>query len=249
MITRSLLSRMVMATIVAGLASNVLAGPVKNKQLEGKSGSAADVLCPVMGDAVNFLMSTPTPDGPVYVCCPGCIDKIKAKPAKYASQVADQRKALAKLSKIQVTCPVTGEGTDKKQFVEHNGEKVYFCCGNCVKKFKASPDRYQEALANSYTYQTMCPVMGEKINPSVFMETRAGKVYFCCKMCDEKLVSKPDKYLPKLKAQGVVLSAADLAGDSPGDHDAHKGHGDHGDHGGHDDHKGHGDHGDHGDHG
>ena len=216
MMTRSLLSRMVMATIVAGLASNVLAGPVKGKQKEGQAGSAADVLCPVMGEAVNFLMSSPTPDGPVYVCCAGCIKKIKAKPAKYASQVADQRKALAKLSKIQVTCPVSGEGTDPKQFVEHNGEKVYFCCGNCVKKFKASPDRYQKALANSYTYQTICPVMDEEIDPNVFMETKAGKVYFCCKMCDDKLVSDPEKYVPNLKAQGIDLAAADLKTDKRG---------------------------------
>lgn len=243
MLTRSLLSWAVMATIVVGLASTVLAGPTQGVQKDGQSGSAADVLCPVMGEPVNFLLSTPTPKGPVYVCCPRCIDKYNAKPEKYASQVADQRKALAKLPKIQVTCPVTGKDLDPKKFVEHDGEKVLFCCGGCVKKFKKDPAGYQVALANSYTYQTVCPVMGEEINPSVFRETRAGKVYFCCKMCDEKLVSKPDKYLPKLEVQGIFLSSADLAGDSHGDDD--KGHGDHGDHG---DHDGHGDHGDHDDH-
>ena len=133
-----------------------------------------------------------------------------ANPEKYASQTAAQRKALANLPKVQVACPVSGKDVNAKKFVEHDGEKILFCCGGCVKKFEKDPDRYQAALANSYTYQTLCPVMEKEINPSVFMETRAGKVYFCCKMCDEKLVSNPEKYLSKLEAQGIKLTARDL---------------------------------------
>lgn len=205
---RWLLKCSVVATLIGVLASNVMAGPVEGKKAD--KGSAADVKCPVMDTPVSFLMSTETPDGPVFFCCARCIDKYKAEPAKYSSQVADQRKSLGDMAKVQVVCPVTGKKLNMKMFTEADGQKVYFCCGGCVKKFEKDPDRYQAALANSYTYQTLCPVMEKEINPSVFMETRAGKVYFCCKMCDEKLVSNPEKYLPNLKAQGVDLAAADL---------------------------------------
>lgn len=211
---RSLLKCSVVATLIGVLASNVMAGPVEGKKAD--KGSAAAVKCPVMDTPVNFLMSTETPDGPVFFCCARCIDKYKAEPEKYSSQVADQRKSLGDMPKVQVVCPVTGKKLNKKMFTEADGRKVYFCCGGCVKKFEKDPDRYQAALANSYTYQTLCPVMEKEINPSVFMETRAGKVYFCCKMCDEKLVSNPEKYLPKLEAQGIKLAATDLKTDKDG---------------------------------
>ena len=211
---RSLLNYSVVATLIGVLASNVMAGPVEGKEVD--KGSAAAVKCPVMDTPVNFLMSTETPEGPVFFCCARCIDKYKAEPEKYSSQVADQRKSLADMPRVQVACPVSGKDVKKKTFTEADGQKVYFCCGSCLKKFTDSPDRYQAALANSYTYQTLCPVMEKEINPSVFMETRAGKVYFCCKMCDEKLVSNPEKYLPKLEAQGIKLAATDLKTDKDG---------------------------------
>ncbi len=211
---RSLLKCSVVATLVGGLVSSVIAGPVEEKNAD--KASAAAVKCPVMDTPVNFLMSSETPDGPVFFCCARCLDKYRANPEKYASQAVAQRKALVDLPKVQVACPVSGKGVDTKKFVERDEEKIFFCCGNCVKKFEKDPDRYKVGLANSYTYQTLCPVMEKEINPSVFMETRAGKVYFCCKMCDEKLVSNPEKYLPNLKAQGVDLAAADLKTDKRG---------------------------------
>ena len=190
--------------------------------------------CPVMGEPINLAVSTPTDDGPVFFCCKGCISKYNAKPGKFAKQVAQQRKALEKLAKVQVACPVTGEPADPKVSIETDGKKVSFCCKGCVKKYQADPKKYAANLANSYTHQTTCPVMGEEINPKSFTTLASGeRVYFCCKGCDKKLKATPDKFLPKLAAQGYSFKAKDFAAkkdDGHGHGHGHEGHG----HEGHD---------------
>lgn len=193
--------------------------------------------CPVMGEDINLSVSTPTEDGPVYFCCKGCVKKYTANPTKYAKATATQRDAFAKRKKIQVTCPVMGEPVDAKVFAEHNGEKVLFCCKGCVKKFAADPAKYKSALANSYTYQTECPVMGETIDPTSFAVMPTGEtVYYCCNGCDGKFKKNPEKYTAKLASQGLFIDAAKLkaALSKAHGHDDHSGH-DHGD-----DHSGHG---------
>ena len=187
--------------------------------------------CPVMGEPIDFSVSAATKDGPVFFCCAGCIKKFEANPEKYASDVAGQRKFLAKREKIQVRCPVSGEPVDQKVSTEHKGEKVSFCCKDCIDKYTSDPAKYKTALANSYTYQTKCPVMGESIDPKSFSVLSTGQtVYYCCKGCDKKFLANPAKYAPKLAVQGVTinvekLSKAGANGDGHDhDHDHDHGH-------------------------
>lgn len=210
---------------------------VRTVVAEGKEGAllSAGALpdCPVMGEPINFAISTPTAEGPVYFCCGGCVKKYKADRGKYASLVADQRKALAKRAKIQVKCPVTSEPVNPKVFVEYAGQKVSFCCKGCVKKFQADPSSYQTGLANSYTYQTKCPVMDEEITPTAYSNLPTGEtVYYCCKGCDKKFMANPGKYAAHLEAQGVSLNVAKLVKMLKKDTGGHEGHG-HGDGHGH----------------
>jgi YHS domain-containing protein len=46
--------------------------------------------------------------------------------------------------------------------------------------------------------QTTCPVMGNPIDPNVFVEYQGKKVYFCCKQCISEFQKEPEKYLSKL---------------------------------------------------
>jgi YHS domain-containing protein len=46
--------------------------------------------------------------------------------------------------------------------------------------------------------QTTCPVMGNPIDKSIFVEYRGKKVYFCCKGCPDVFQADPAKYLAKL---------------------------------------------------
>jgi len=64
---------------------------------------------------------------------------------------------------------------------------------------------HQEHMAHPATdtgeiVQTLCPVMGGKIDPEVFIEFKGVKVYFCCWGCDDKFLAEPEKYIPKLPA-------------------------------------------------
>lgn len=198
----------------------------------GESKDLPVVECPVTGEPANLALSVPTDDGPVFICCKGCARKLQAEPEKYAAAVAEQREALAARPKVQVTCPVSGEPADPKVGIDHEGTEVHFCCAGCVDKYKADPGKYKSALANSYTYQTRCPVTEEPIDPSAFTTLANGaKVYFCCKGCEKKLFANPAEYAPKLAAQGVTFNAKTLVAPSAEppalDHEGHQH--DHGD--------------------
>jgi YHS domain-containing protein len=162
--------------------------------------------CPVMDEPVNFLISTMTKDGPVYFCCEMCINKYKKDPEKYAEKVATQRKVLATRDRVQVACPISGESIDTKVFTGEGKDRVYFCCKDCIKKYTENPAKYAEKLATSYTYQTRCPVMGGKIDPTVSAKLPTGeRIYYCCRGCDKKVLENPGKYAKKLAEQGIVI--------------------------------------------
>ena len=192
--------------------------------------------CPVMGDPVDFSVKVDTKEGPVYFCCEACPKKFKEKPAKYAKKVAEQRKIVAALPKVQVTCPVSGKPVDKDVSIEEKGKKVFLCCKGCVGKYKKDPAAYSAKLAASYTYQTKCPVMGGDIDPTAFTTLPDGrKVYFCCPGCDKKFLKDPAKYAANLEAQGTIIDPEEIkSGKKKEKGGKHGEHGEHGDHGGHD---------------
>ncbi len=168
-------------------------------------------LCPVMGEPVDFSVHTMTEEGPVYFCCPACIKKFEANPAKYADKVAKQREQLEARERIQVVCPISGKPIDKDVHVERDGRTVYFCCAACKPKYEAAPKKYEGKLEASYTYQTRCPVTGEKIDPTAFVDLPTGqRVYFCCPSCEKKLLAAPEKYEKNLEKQGVPIDVKKL---------------------------------------
>jgi YHS domain-containing protein len=164
--------------------------------------------CPVSGKPADMARMLTTADGAVYFCCPGCEKAYKADPDKYSEKVAEQRKLVAMMDRVQVTCPLSGKPVNAKQFSEKGGEKVYFCCENCKGKYEADPAKYKDKLEGTYSYQTLCPVTNEQIDPKAFVELADGrKVYFCCSDCKEKLLSEPAKYAPNLEKQNVRADA------------------------------------------
>ena len=59
--------------------------------------------------------------------------------------------------------------------------------------------------------QTICPVMGEKIDKTLYVDHMGKRVFFCCKMCVGKFNKDPMKYIKKLEEQGVTLEDAPTA--------------------------------------
>lgn len=204
-------------TVTFGLMAIAAVAYGAGDESEANKNSAL-VPCPVMGDPVNFAISTETDAGPVYFCCKDCIKKYEAKPEKYAQGTKAQRMALEGRPKVQVTCPVSHEAVDPSVSAEHDGKKVYFCCKKCVGKYEQDPQKYAAALANSYTYQTKCPVTQEPIDPTSFATLASGgKIYFCCDKCAGKLFGDPRAYLGNLKEQGYYYKVDQL---KPADKDA-----------------------------
>lgn len=46
----------------------------------------------------------------------------------------------------QKLCPVMDDEIDSQIFTMHNGRKVYFCCDDCIAKFKKDPAKYLAKL-------------------------------------------------------------------------------------------------------
>ena len=59
--------------------------------------------------------------------------------------------------------------------------------------------------------QTMCPVSGDKIDKSFFVDYKGKRVYFCCAMCPPKFNEDPDKYIKMMEDKGIVLEKAPAA--------------------------------------
>jgi len=49
--------------------------------------------------------------------------------------------------------------------------------------------------------QKTCPVMGNPIDPEVYVDYQGRRIYFCCPGCDKKFLADPGKYLPKVDAE------------------------------------------------
>lgn len=56
----------------------------------------------------------------------------------------------------------------------------------------------EDLQSNAAIEQTVCPVMGGKINPALYVEYQGEKVYFCCAGCPETFEKNPQQYLSKL---------------------------------------------------
>jgi YHS domain-containing protein len=64
--------------------------------------------------------------------------------------------------------------------------------------------------------QTTCPVLGGSVDKNVYVDYQGQRIYFCCKGCDEEFKKNPDKYLEKMKSQGVTPEKSPAAASKSG---------------------------------
>jgi YHS domain-containing protein len=50
--------------------------------------------------------------------------------------------------------------------------------------------------------QTTCPVMGEAINKSLYVDYNGKRIYVCCKLCIDSVKKDPEMYIKKLEKLG-----------------------------------------------
>lgn len=53
--------------------------------------------------------------------------------------------------------------------------------------------------------QSLCPITGEKIDPSTFVDHQGKRVYFCCAACKKAFLKDPQKYIDDMEGKGIVL--------------------------------------------
>lgn len=73
-----------------------------------------------------------------------------------------------------------------------------------------NPDMKKDESNSAKIFNTICPVMGEEVDPDVKTVTYNDKVYgFCCKSCIKKFSNNPEKYAAKLSEDGTKLIDAE----------------------------------------
>jgi len=63
-------------------------------------------------------------------------------------------------------------------------------------QFSLSSEQIQ--TENAYS-NTICPVMGNEVDPDVWIVYKGQKIYFCCPGCDKQFMKNPKKYLKILE--------------------------------------------------
>lgn len=56
--------------------------------------------------------------------------------------------------------------------------------------------------------QTVCPVLAGNIDKNVYADYKGKRIYFCCLGCDKEFNKDPEKFLKKMKEEGVTLEPA-----------------------------------------
>jgi YHS domain-containing protein len=60
--------------------------------------------------------------------------------------------------------------------------------------------------------QTKCPVLGGNINKNIYADYKGYRYYFCCQGCDAEFKKNPEKYIEKMKAEGITPEKIPTAG-------------------------------------
>ncbi|MCK4563086.1 MAG: hypothetical protein KAU94_00270 [Verrucomicrobia bacterium] len=67
--------------------------------------------------------------------------------------------------------------------------------------------------------QTVCPVMGGKINKAQYADVKGKRIYVCCPGCIGKIKADPGKYIKKMEAEGIVLNKTPKKAAASKEHD------------------------------
>ena len=99
---------------------------------------------------------------------------------------AEEEKSAKK--EFDAKCIVSGAPAKEASSVDYRGKKLYFCCNNCPKAYKADPDKFQAKANHQLLYteqitEVACPLTGKPINEEKTLEIAGAKVGFCCGNC------------------------------------------------------------------
>lgn len=96
-----------------------------------------------------------------------------------------------------VKCVVSNKDASESVSTDYKKGKVYFCCDECVSKFKSDSKKFEvkanhQLVATKQYEQTACPFSGRDIDPEVHTTISGAKVRFCCSGCKRRVDSAKD---------------------------------------------------------
>lgn len=130
----------------------------------------------------------------------------ETRPEEPQNTAADQAKP--DVFKPQTVCPLTGGDINKEAYADYKGQRIYFCCMGCEPRFYKNPGKSLQRIKENgemaesldpLSVQPQCPVSGEAIDPSVYVDHNGKRIYFCCEKCRKKFNKKPEKFLQKME--------------------------------------------------
>jgi YHS domain-containing protein len=63
--------------------------------------------------------------------------------------------------------------------------------------------------------QKYCPITGEKIDKSVYLDHEGKRVYLCCAACKDAFLKDPKKHIQAMESKGITLEKSPKAADKP----------------------------------
>lgn len=108
------------------------------------------------------------------------------------SIAADSKVAVDKLK-----CFISGTAVKEDKTSDWKDGKVYFCCGNCLKKFDGNKKDFaakanHQLIASKQVEQKACPFSGGEIKKDFAVEFKGATVAFCCNNCKGKAEKMSD---------------------------------------------------------
>ncbi|MCL4503592.1 MAG: YHS domain-containing protein [Deltaproteobacteria bacterium] len=76
-----------------------------------------------------------------------------------------------------------------------------FCISLMVLALAAGP----ALAAGQPKPQTVCPVLGGKVNKQIYVDYQGKRVYLCCQGCEAQFKKDPEKFMKKIQEQGITL--------------------------------------------
>ena len=99
------------------------------------------------------------------------------------SIAADNKVDFSKLK-----CVVADKAAVEDKSSDWKDSKVYFCCGNCLKKFDGDKKAFaskanHQLIATKQVEQKLCPMTGKELNKEFSVEFKGATIGFCCTNC------------------------------------------------------------------
>jgi hypothetical protein len=135
-----------MTMMLLGMSYMGKSDAAEDKPAKDEKAVTKQTICPVMGGGINKSHYVDKDGKRIYVCCPGCVEKVTQDFDKLAADYEAKGIDIS-APKAQTHCPVlTKNAINKELFVDKDGKRIYVCCKSCKADVEKNFDTHAKAL-------------------------------------------------------------------------------------------------------